>query len=290
VWQGLSSSGRAEANSVSPFSEVELITLRELRRTFRSAKGGILAGLSVAGGAGVSMLVAWLDRLQSEKVPAEIQGAARDQFFQGLYGADSGHAIAASPYPLWMMLEGALWLAPLLVALMNFDAVSGELSHRSVRFWTVRVRRSSYILGKYLAGWLSVLAVLLTMNVIVWGVTIVVGHFSAGDVFTWGPRYFLVLLPVTAAWCGIATLVGAQFKTPMLSLLAIFAAFFGLWFLRVVAGFSNHDAFAYVYPNFYDAFLLSTNGSQLATGLGATLGIALLAAAAGTLLFERRDI
>ena len=274
---------------MSPFSEVELITRRELRRTFRSAKGGILAGLSVAGGAGVSMLVAWLDRLQAEKVPVELQAQARDQFFQGLYG-DTGHAIAASPYPLWMMLEGALWLAPLLVALMNFDAVSGELSHRSVRFWTVRVRRSSYILGKYLAGWLSVLAVLLTMNVIVWGVTLVVGHFDAGAVFTWGPRYFLVLLPVTAAWCGIATLVGAQFKTPMLSLLAIFAAFFGLWFLRVVAGFSNIDALAYAYPNFYDSYLLSTNAVQLTAGIGATLGIALVATAAGTVLFQRRDI
>jgi hypothetical protein len=289
VWQGLSSSGRPEANRVSPFSEVELITRRELRRTFRSAKGGILAGLSVAGGTGVSMLIAWLDRLQAEKVPVELQAQARDQFFQGLYG-DTGHAIAASPYPLWMMLEGALWLAPLLVALMNFDAVSGELSHRSVRFWTVRVRRSSYILGKYLAGWLSVLAVLLTMNVIVWGVTLVVGHFDAGAVFTWGPRYFLVLLPVTAAWCGIATLVGAQFKTPMLSLLAIFAAFFGLWFLRVVAGFSNIDALAYAYPNFYDSYLLSTNAVQLTAGIGATLGIALVATAAGTVLFQRRDI
>jgi hypothetical protein len=289
VWQGLSSSGRPEANRVSPFSEVELITLRELRRTFRSAKGGILAGLSVAGGAGVSMLVAWLDRLQAEKMPVELQVPAREQFFQGLYG-DAGHALAASPYPLWMMLEGALWLAPLLVALMNFDAVSGELSHRSVRFWTVRVRRSSYILGKYLAGWLSVLAVLLVMNVIVWGVTLAVGHFDAGAVFTWGPRYFLVLLPVTAAWCGIATFVGAQFKIPMLSLLAIFAAFFGLWFLRVVAGFSNIDALAYAYPNFYDPYLLSTNAAQLATGIGATLGIALVTTAAGTVLFQRRDI
>ncbi len=275
---------------MSPLSEVELVTLRELRRTFRSAKGGILAGLSVAGGAAVSMLVAWLERLQSQNVPEEIQAPIRDQAFQQMYGASTGHALAGSPQPLFLMLEGTLWLAPLLVALMNFDAVSGELTHRSVRFWTVRIRRSSYILGKYLAGWLVVLSVLLAMNLIVWGVTLAVGHYAASAVFTWGPRFFLVLLPVTAAWCGIATLVGGQFKTPMLSLLVIFATFFALWFLWVVSGFSHVEALGYVYPNFYDKLLLSTDPAQEAAGFGGTLGIALLATAAGTLLFQRRDI
>jgi ABC-type transport system involved in multi-copper enzyme maturation permease subunit len=236
------------------------------------------------------MLVAWFDRVQNDRIPVDLQQSLHEQLFQGMYGVETGRALAASPYPLWVMLEGTLWLAPLLVALMNFDAVSGELSHRSVRFWTVRVRRSSYMLGKYLAGWIVVLAVMLGMSVIVWGVTLAFGHFAPGLVLAWGLRFFAVLLPVTAAWSGIATLVGAQFKTPMLSLLVILGTFFGLWFLRVVAGFSHAEALAYAYPNYYDALLLSQNAAQAVAGVAGTLGIALVTTVAGTLLFERRDI
>ena len=39
----------------------------------------------------------------------------------------------------------------------------------------------------------------------------------------------------------------------MLSLLSICAAIFGLWVVRIVAGFKRIDALAYVYPNAYDA-------------------------------------
>jgi ABC-type transport system involved in multi-copper enzyme maturation permease subunit len=275
---------------VSPFTEVELITRRELRRSFRSAKGVILALLSVAGGAAVSVLLAWVDRARRERVPPEIEQGIRENLFVGMYGDATGHSLLASPYPLWLVLVGTLWLSPLLVVLMNFDAVSGDLQHRSVRFWTVRVRRSTYMLGKYLASWISVLAVMLGMNVIVWGVMIAAGHFAPGLVLAWGVRFFAVLIPIAAAWCAIAMLIGSQFKTPMLSLLVTCAGFFVLWLLRVIGGYAHADVLAYLYPSFYDAWLLSPNGSEVAAGLGGTVAITLLSTVAGTLLFQRRDV
>jgi len=51
---------------VSPFAEVQLVTARELRKSFRSVKGIVLAAVSLAGGAAVAMLFAWLDRVQRD--------------------------------------------------------------------------------------------------------------------------------------------------------------------------------------------------------------------------------
>jgi ABC-type transport system involved in multi-copper enzyme maturation permease subunit len=276
---------------VSPFAEVQLVTARELRKSFRSVKGIVLAAVSLAGGAGVAMLFAWLDRVQRENMPAGLDvHDAQEQFFARWYGPNTGKRLADCPYSLWMMLIGTLWLAPLLVALLDFDAVSGELQHRSVRFWTVRVRRSSYMLGKYFGAWISVLVVTFGMNVIVWVATAAVGGLPVSTVLGWGVRFFAVSIPIGAAWCGIATLVGSQVKTPMLSLLFIFATFFGLWLLRVVAGFSQAEWLAYLYPNIYDDFLLSPRAADVAKGLLGTGLIAGLTVAAATAIFERRDV
>ncbi len=276
---------------MSPITEVHLITMRELRRSFRSVKGGLLAALSIAGGAGVSMLFAWLDRIQRQNVPEGMDmRPVRERFFANVYGADTGKVLADCPYSLWMMLIATLWLGPLLVALMDFDAVSGELQHRSVRFWTVRVRRSSYMLGKYLGAWIVVLAVTLGMNMIVWAVTVAVGNLGAGYVLGWGVRFFAVSIPISAAWCGIAMLVGSQFKSPMLSLFVICATFFALWLLRIVSGFSQADWLSYAYPNAYDTLLLSPKAGDAAKGLLGTGAIAVLTTLAGTLLFQRRDL
>jgi ABC-type transport system involved in multi-copper enzyme maturation permease subunit len=276
---------------VSPFAEVQLVTARELRKSFRSVKGIVLAALSIAGGAGVAMLFAWLDRVQRESLPAGIDPHdAQERFFSGVYSPETGKRLAECPYSLWMMLVGTLWLAPLLVALLDFDAVSGELQHRTVRFWTVRVRRSSYMLGKYFGACISVLAVTFGMNVIVWGATGAVGGLPVLSVLRWGIEFFAVSVPISAAWCGIATLVGSQSRSPMLSLLFIFGTFFGLWLLRVGAGLSKAEWLSYLYPSAYDRFLLSPDALTVAKGLLGTGLIAGLTTAAATVIFERRDL
>ena len=276
---------------MSPFAEVQLVTARELRKSFRSVKGIVLAAVSIAGGAGVAMLFAWLDRVQRENLPPELNAHdVQEKFFSRWYAPDTGKRLADCPYSLWMMLIATLWLAPLLVALLDFDAVSGELQHRTVRFWTVRIRRSSYMLGKYLGACISVLAVTLGMNVIVWGATGAVSGLPVASVLRWGIEFFAVSVPISAAWCGIATLVGSQSRSPMLSLLFIFATFFGLWLLRISAGFSQNQWLSYLYPNAYDDLLLSPNALTVGKGLLGTLLIAGLTTTAATLLFERRDV
>jgi ABC-type transport system involved in multi-copper enzyme maturation permease subunit len=276
---------------MSPLVEVQLVTWRELQKSIRSAKGGLLAALTVAGGGGASMLFAWLDRLRREKLPEGVDvHELQQQAFSRLYDADTAKALADCPYSMWMMLIATLWLGPLLVALMGFDAVSGELQHRTVRYWAVRTRRGSYIVGKYLGAWLVVLGVTLGMNVIVWGVTATVGRLPLGLVVAWGVRFFAISIPISAAWCGVATLVGSQFRSPVLALLVICAAFFALWLAWVISGLADAPALSYLYPNAYDRFFLSPRPSDAARGLLGTIAIAALTAGASAILFERRDL
>jgi ABC-type transport system involved in multi-copper enzyme maturation permease subunit len=280
---------------MGPFQEVQLVAGRELRKTFRSAKGLILAALTLAGGGGFSVLFAWIARLRTEQLPntpdaAEMAARMQEQLYTQVYGADTGKFLLPAPYALLMMAEATLALAPLLVALIGFDAVSAELQHRTVRFWVVRSRRASYVAGKFLGLWFAVVAVLLAMNLVVWTAIVVVGHEPVEHVVRWGAGFFVVVVPVSAAWCGIATLVGSQFRVPILALMSICAAMFGLLIVRGVAGFARVDALAYVYPNAYDHLLLSPHASEVALGFAGPLLIAAATTAAAALAFERRDL
>lgn len=285
---------------MTPLSEVSLVTWREVRKSFRSAKGAALAAISILGGGAVSMIFAWVDRLRREQAAniALAQSStgidphrAQVELFSRWYGQPSvGTALADCPYALWMMLIATLWLVPLLVALMTFDAVSGELQRGTVRFWAVRARRSSYLLGKVLGAWLAVLAVSLAMNVIVWITAATVGHQSAFYIVGWGLRFFAVVVPVTAAWCSIAVLVGSQLKTPMVSLLTICATFFAFWVLHIAAAMTKNGWFNWAYPSAYDALFLSPDPGDIGRGL---LGIAViigLSIGAAIFAFDRRDL
>jgi ABC-type transport system involved in multi-copper enzyme maturation permease subunit len=237
------------------------------------------------------MLFAWIDRMQREHAPPDLSPEDMHALiFAQLYEPETAKRLADCPYSLWMMFNASLWFAPLLIALLDFDAVSGELQHRTVRFWTVRTRRSSYMIGKFLGGWLAVLAVTLGMNVIVWGATAKASGLPLGSVIVWGLVFFAVSIPITAAWCGIATLAGSQVRSPMMSLLFIFAAFFAIWLVRIAAGAEQITWLTYFYPNAYDAYLLSPKLLGVAKGLLGTGLIAGLTAGAATLLFQRRDV
>jgi ABC-type transport system involved in multi-copper enzyme maturation permease subunit len=269
---------------------VQLVAGRELRKTFRSTKGLILAALSVAAGGGLSVLFAWLDRMRVEQLGSVDAAQIQQQLYSAVYGPETARFLGPAPYALWMMLMVTLAASPLLVALLGFDGLSAELQHRTVRFWVVRTRRSSYVVGKFVGLWVAVLAVLFATNVIVWMAIAGVGHLPLDRVVYWGARLFVVAIPISAAWCGVATLVGSLFRVPILSLLSICGATFALWVVRVYAGFQRIDALAYAYPNAYDRPLLSTQPTEIALGLAGVLFIAVATTAAAAIAFERRDV
>jgi ABC-type transport system involved in multi-copper enzyme maturation permease subunit len=276
---------------MSPAAEVALVAARELRKNLRSAKGIILLVLSVLGGTAVALLMARFFQRQVEGMtPEEIRLAQEAAFTKLSNDPAIGKYMATAPLPLVQALKLSIWLAPLVIALIGFDSMSSDLQHRTVRFWTVRTRRASHYVGKFFGTWASVSAITLLMNLLMWIVQIG-GAYSFGSILTWGVGFWLVTLPISAVWCGLATFVGAFFRSPPLSLLVTFTAFFAVW----LAGFAVAHAaevpwLLYVYPNFYDEWLVSPHGEKVAGALGICFGAAGLFTAAGAIVFAKRDV
>ena len=287
---------------MSPFAEVSLVIQRELRKNFRSVKGIVLFILSLLGGVGVTMIMVslsgYLDRqMMANKGmdPQQLQAMKLGALVE-LYGEDQGKYLAAVPTVMLIMFNVMVWLAPLLIVLMGFDAISGETQHRTVRYWTVRTRRSSYYVGKILGLWTVNSAVWLVMSIVVWIIAAARGEAAIGECVGWGVRLWLITLPMSGAWVAIATLVASQFRGPMISLLGTLGAFFVIWLLY----FSNarlyssgkvaYRPLAYIYPNFYQEFLLAPHFGRFATGLLPCLGITALLAGLGAWRFQTRDV
>ncbi len=286
---------------MSPVAEINLIASRELRKNVRSVKGIILAILSLLGGTLAAFVMALVQELQRSELAQKMSPEDMHEFQVKTLSAtfhddDMGRSLADAPGVLLVTLGLTIWLTPMLVALMGFDNIAGDLQHKSVRYWTIRTRRWSYFLGKWAGLWATVSLVTLFMDVLIWVVCIARGQATFAATFGWGLRFWLTSLPMSAAWCGIATLVSSLVKTPILALLSTFGAFFVLWVMWfmgrvfIVKDIHGPDALVYFYPNHYDVFLLHPFAHKVMTGLGACFGMAAAYIGAGSYLFSRRDV
>jgi ABC-type transport system involved in multi-copper enzyme maturation permease subunit len=280
---------------VSPFVETRLIVARELRKNLRSIKGLILLGVSLLGAAATTLRLPKFEiqALSKPDVSPELLHAAKAELIDKLYyGEDKlAESMADAPLKLVFIFYLAVWLAPLLVTLLGFDAISSEIQYRTVRYWTVRARRGSYVAGKFFGLWAVVAAVTFVMHALVWIVTIARGEAGLGETLSWGLRFWIFALPISAVWCGLATFIGSLFKTPMLSLLVICAVFFVLFFAGFFLGHGVPvNALTYFYPNSYDAWLASPVGHRAGLGIAICAGYTALPLAAATFLFGRKDL
>ena len=116
------------------------------------------------------------------------------------------------------------------------------------------------------------------------------GEATAAETLSWGIRFWVVSLPMSAAWCGIAVLVSSFFRMPIVALLTTFAVYFGLWLVWVIGNAADVEPLLYLYPNFYDKLLLSPQLWTAAAGFGACALMSTLCIGGGTFLFSRRDV
>jgi ABC-type transport system involved in multi-copper enzyme maturation permease subunit len=289
---------------MSPLVEIAIIARRELWRGARSLKGVLVGLLTLAGALLTSLVWAWIEGTsRSSALPA-------DQFVelkrQALEKATGNVAVAAylagSPTSLFFFLEATVWLVPILVALLGFDAIAGELQGRSVRYWTVRVRRSSYFIGKFFGLWASIGVVALAMDAIAGFVVLGRGYVTVRDLLGWGLHFWVVALGIAGAWCALATLVSACFRSPMLSLLSTVGLFWAVGIFGLVsAAARSSDALTrgvtremswreYLDPSAYVVPLLSPERAKSLAALGILLVLIAGVAALGSALFKRRDI
>lgn len=283
---------------MSVFTEIVWIVLRELRKSFRSTKGIALSVITLLVALSATLILAKANQLTKEKIPAgmsmdevnsQLQQAAQ-QIYEQMYNVDVAQALHGAPITLFFIFLPTIWLSPLMVAILGFDTVSAETQYKSVRYWTNRVRRSSYYVGKFLGLWSTVSVLTFVMSALIWIVCIVRGVCTFSEIASWGVRFWLMTLPISAAWCGFAILIGSLFNSPMVSLIAIVASFFVIWVTWLIGNASSYQALLHLYPNHYDRYLLLSSGIGLAKGLGGCVALTLAAVGAGTVRFNMRDI
>jgi ABC-type transport system involved in multi-copper enzyme maturation permease subunit len=278
---------------VSPVNEIRFVVERELRKNFRSVKGIVLMVLSLLGGSSIALLFAKYSAFKREELgqidPQQLHDF-REKALEKAYDHDTAASLANSPELLLALLIITIWLTPLLVSLMGFDAIAPDVQHRSVRYWTLRTRRFSYFIGKFLGLWATVSAVTFVMDALIWIVCIAKGEATAGQTFSWGFRFWLTTLPMSAVWCGIATLISSLFRSPIVALLLTFVTFFVFFVVYLIAIASDTTALYYVYPNYYDKLLLDAHAHRIGIGLGACFGMAALYIGAGSFIFSKRDV
>ncbi len=279
---------------MNPILEVWIVVSREVRKSFRSVKGLIMFTLSILGALTCTFRIPRLEEAltTAQQIGAEQLHEAKANFFAEMYRSESaGARLADAPIKLVLLFWLAVWLTPLLVAILGFDGVPSDVQFRSIRYWTIRTRRSSYYVGKFVGLWLVISAITLVMHGLIWAVTIGRAEATASETLSWGIRFYLISLPISAAWCGIATLIASMFRAPILALLLTCTAFFTLFFAGAIVGPNLHnDVLQALYPNSYDAWMLSTNMSHAMGGLAITLGFAAVTTAAGAFVFSMRDL
>lgn len=286
---------------MTPLAEIALVTQREIRKNLRSIKGIILLALSLVGGTFVSYLITRWMQSQFEKAPPELVHKAKEEALTQMFHDEAtGRYLADAPINLISLLNLCIWLAPALIWLSGFDAVSGEVQHRTIRYWWVRTRRSSFYLGKFLGLWATIAVMTFVMHFAMWVVAIV-GGVPAGDILSWGIRFWLLSIPIVGAWCGIAVCVGSLFRTPIMSLLSIGGAFFTIFVVGSIIPVvlmamrkDMNDPTARVlnsfYPNSYDRMLLSAHADQVLLGILACLAFAAIPTAIGVTVLTKKDV
>lgn len=276
---------------MSPLVETRIIFLRELRKNFRSAKGIALAVLTLLGGAAMALVWSKVAEAIGEREGRSPIDSAALAF---VYGEETGKWLQDAPFVLFTLLMATMTFSPLLVALMGFDAISGDIQHRTVRYWTLRSRRASYFVGKWAGLWATVAIVTLVMDVIIWVVNIrgTMAHDASAvsHTLSWGLRFWVITTALAAVWSGIAVLVSALFRTPIVALLVTVATFFTLWVSSLVFGYFHMDALVYIHPNHFDRLMLVPHVPQFLGGIAAALAMAAAYVVAGSLALSQRDV
>jgi len=221
--------------AVNPVAETRFIFQRELRKSFRSIKGLILTLLTIAGGGGLALLFSESDSIRQKRLneknisPEELLAFKQKLFGWWFMDERTGDHVGSAPGLLFFLFAVSLVLMPAVVLLLGFDSVSAERQYKTLRYWTVRSRRSSYVIAKWLGLWATCGIVALGMHVLIWVVCMFRGEAPVAQIVGWGLRFWLASMPILGMWCAVSIFVSSLFRIPLLGLLTTAAIFFVWW-------------------------------------------------------------
>jgi hypothetical protein len=282
---------------MSPIEEAGLTALREIRRNLRSTKGIAMFALFFLGGAVPSVIQVLLQRSADGRRFAEMPDDLKREAFQVLLErftydqATAAHLSHCPPALFLILYKGTILFVPLLILLVGFEQIAGDIQHRGIRYLAGRARRSSIVAGKALGTWAVIAVMVLVLHLTVWISMLVFGTDRIGPILAWGPRLWLFSSVYTAAWVGVSALVSSFFRTPIVSLFVGSAVFFGLWITYKIFNFVDalHGA-TWAYPFAYVDLLESPEPLRVLGGVAALVAWGAVMVLGASAVMNRRDI
>ena len=298
--------------AVEEYSDIAVIWRGELGRAIRSGWAIALVILFLFGEGLLLMVVGFLTRGVGQMsggggaMPLEQKKNLLSLFTNN--SEATIEAIARLPLVLLVAFSATTLLAPMLIALMGFDQLAGEIRPRSMRYLIVRVRRTSIVLGKYLTQ-LTVLAGILVLCTVAMvgtakGLNV---DFSWTDTLKWGGKLVVAMLVIGVAYAALTTLCSAAASSGALALFVNIIVLFVFWFISVVGNrvrlpgapaeglesLKEESVWGYIrylVPSEFEHHLLSPDPMEYGTGLLAYAGFALVFLGLAKLVMSRRDL
>lgn len=198
------------------------------------------------------------------------------------------------PLPILVAFYFSLFFLPIYVALMGFDQVSGELGPRSIRYLTVRARRSSVLLGKFLAQSTILLALVwlldLGLCVYTWVTTPDFGAASFGLNLL---RFWMVSTVFSLAFLALTSFCSSLTPNPAVSLILNFTALLLSFLFWTTARFEEGHPLRllrYLSPLRYSLRLLYPDAADVAGAVAAYLVFTVLFLGGALFILRERDV
>jgi ABC-type transport system involved in multi-copper enzyme maturation permease subunit len=190
-----------------------------------------------------------------------------------LFSTDPAFLEALQQVPLVVLIvfKVSLFFLPAYVALMGFDQISGELATRSIRYLTIRAKRSSVLFGKFMAQSILLVGMVLLVDLGVF-VYAKLNHddFALGSAAKALLRFWPAAALFSLTYLALTSLCSTLFRSPALSLVTNFLVLFSFWLLDALGRASSSWAWLrFVSPSHYATDLLHPALNQFAVSVGA---------------------
>jgi len=159
-------------------------------------------------------------------------GRIRDTVSEDPFLFLSLFTIAREPLPSFVLFLG--FLVPLVSIALGFDAVNGEHSQRTLsRLLAQPIYRDAVLIGKFLAGLLTLAIAFLTLWLLVIGLGLLMtGLPPSGEEVVRGFAFFVVTVAYGGVWLALAMLCSVLFRqqaSAALAALAVWLLFAVFW-------------------------------------------------------------
>lgn len=229
---------------VEDIQEIGTVWRNETRRALKSGRVVVLVilcllfvGFSLTIGAGLTRLASQRPDGSSAVVDRAEEEKGRKQVLNTLVTDDEAmlDSLAAVPLLLLGVFKVTLRFLPLLIALMGFDQLAGEMAPKSMRFLVARAKRNSIIAGKLLSQF-TLFAVLMTLcTLLMVGVTKAMNpSFESADVAIWTVKILVSSLVLSLAYLSLTALFSALVKQSGVALVLNIIFLFVIWFIAAV--------------------------------------------------------